>query len=132
MPAPDSTWYAEGVLENSGADYYTLAATDSSPYLAGLGAGVSPDNIAALTDIKDGVERYAGSGTYGSYPTTLTTQTADKDAIEAAVLDTDGTDSTISLPNAINATAGTALVYAAGAAAGGGIGVRRGGALRGA
>jgi len=69
----------------------------------------------ATTSVADGV-LFGVEGTEyeGSYPTTLATQTADKNAIEAAVLDTDGTDSTISLPNGVDATAGTALVYAAG------------------
>jgi hypothetical protein len=243
--------HAEGVLQNSGADYFTLASELSAPYLAGFeaggGAGIDPEDIVSVDYIKDGVERYAGSGTYGSYPTTedsfaegqadqlatdilavaaelgnmttavhnllhadndgtidmstytliggvvaagdvrkgiarytsggngslvgcvdangvnqgatgvleagsvysalnlwiekadvvseawvatghknyvggadgeypttLVTQTADKNAIEAAVLATNGWDSTIHLPNDIDATAGTALVYAAG------------------
>lgn len=38
-------------------------------------------------------------------------QAADKTAIEAATLNTDGTNTTIALPNGVTATAGTAAVY---------------------
>jgi hypothetical protein len=70
--------------------------------------------VVAAEWVVDGNDNYTG-GDPGTYPTTLTTQTADKDAIEAATLDTDGNDTTITLPNAVEATAGTALVYEAGA-----------------
>ena len=66
-----------------------------------------------------------GSGTYKianvtktpSYPTTAEVQAADKGAIEATVLNAVGSDTTIALPHGVNATAHTALVFAAGASA---------------
>ena len=73
-------------------------------------------NVVAAANVVAGNDNYTG-GSAGTYPTTATTQNADKVAIEATVLDTDGTDSVIALPNGVNATAGTALVYAAGEAA---------------
>lgn len=77
---------------------------------------VAKMDVVAADYVIVGYDNYTG-GSPGTYPTTATTQAADVAAIEAAVLDTDGTDSTITLPNAVEATAGTALVYAAGQAA---------------
>lgn len=55
--------------------------------------------------------------TAGTYPTTASTQASDVAAIESATLDTDGTDSTITLSLGVTATAHTGLVYTAGQSA---------------
>jgi hypothetical protein len=102
-----------GCVDANGVNQGATGVLEAGSIYSALNLWIEKADVVSEAWVATGHKNYVG-GADGEYPTTLVTQTADKNAIEAAVLATNGWDSTIHLPNDIDATAGTAPVYAAG------------------